>query len=103
MSGADWPMQDPPNTACFTTATILDGSDWVGMVTHDEDDGAWQFLPYRGVDESTVGKLVALRNMLDRDPTLLEPATTLDYGERAWRESLDSPWRYQRRTDATAP
>jgi hypothetical protein len=43
---ATWPFSDPPNAAVFTSKKILDDNDWIQTVTHDEDDGAWQFHPY---------------------------------------------------------
>ena len=40
----DWPFSDPPNVAVFTTGQVVRGERAVLYVSHDADDGAWQFL-----------------------------------------------------------
>jgi len=40
----EWPFADPPNVATFTTCKVLNEDHPRLLVTHDEDDGAWQFL-----------------------------------------------------------
>lgn len=45
-----WPFEDPQNVAVFTVRSILDGDDWIYYVTHDEEDGAWQFTPPCGAN-----------------------------------------------------
>ena len=39
-----WPFDSPPNVACFTVRSIVDGVKPVLMASRDADDGAWQFL-----------------------------------------------------------
>lgn len=90
---ADWPFADPPNVAVFTTRSIIERGAWIARVSHDEDDGAWQFH-----DDDPAPKhedeamLVSLRSMVERDPTLVELAD-LPEGSRAWRAAVDAPWR----------
>ena len=87
---ADWPFEDSPNVATITTASIMDGSSWIALVSHDEDDGCWQFIGPRGPDEEPA-KLVGLRRVLERDPTIGELAD-LPLGWRAWWAGPASPW-----------
>src|SRR5262245_5966479 len=39
-----WPFADPEDTAVITLDRILRGESTLRLVTHDEDDGSWQFL-----------------------------------------------------------
>lgn len=88
---ADWPFDDPPNVATITTRGILDGSDWIAHVSHDDDDGAWQFIGTVGakMDEAM---LVGLSHVLESDRSVAELAD-LPLGWRAWRDGPDSPWK----------
>src|SRR6266436_1510850 len=86
-----WPFLDPPNTAVFTSVRILDEGDWVHYVTHDEEDGAWQFHPSHGPSDMKEAAIVSLRSMVDLDPRIEELAD-LPLGWHAWRDSADAPW-----------
>jgi len=48
----DWPFEDMPNTAALTTSDVLEANAPILHVTHDADDGSWQFLPGRAVSTS---------------------------------------------------
>jgi hypothetical protein len=43
MNAAGWPFDDPENTAVFTTQHVLEYGQPIVRVTHDVEDGAWQF------------------------------------------------------------
>jgi len=96
-----WPFDDPPNVAVFTTKSIAFGRQPVLLVTHNEEDGAWQFLPGGGAGHLKDAALVSLREMIERDGTLAELAD-LPVGWRAWRESPDSPWLRAWSTDSSS-
>ena len=98
----NWPFEDPPNVMVFTTKTVAFSRQPVLLVTHDDDDGAWQFLPREGAGDEKDAAVVTLRTMIERDPTLAQLAD-LPLGWRAWRESLDSPWQRKRATMGDAP
>lgn len=86
----DWPFDDPPNTASFTTKFVLDGSP-ILRVYHDYD-GGWQF--HGSPDHPTtmdVAQLVSLGGMIGRDPSLT-PLHDLPFGWRATRASVGAPW-----------
>jgi len=70
-------------------------------VTHNEEDGAWQFLPREGAGDVKDAALVSLREMIERDRTLAELAD-LPVGWRALRESPASPWLRKWSTDASS-
>jgi hypothetical protein len=86
----EWPFEDPPNTASITTRQVLEGAP-VLRVTHDADDGGWQFL-CGTTNDTADGRVVGLGRMCDRDGSLLEVAD-LPEGWHAWRERVGAPWR----------
>jgi len=87
-----WPFADPPNTAVFTTNGILDRQEWIYLVTHDSEDGAWQFHHARDNElRTTEAVVVALHRILEIDPAVAKLAD-LPLGWQAWRESKDAEW-----------
>jgi hypothetical protein len=96
---ADWPFADPPNVAVFTSVRLLEGEEWVHYVTHDLDDGAWQFHPYSGPTSEKESVIISLAEMLDLEPRISELAD-LPIGWHAWREKRDAEW--MRATNETA-
>ena len=91
----DWPFDESTNVATLTTRGVIDGTDWIAVASHDEDDGAWQFVGSRGprMDEAM---LVALREVFDRDASIADVAD-LPLGWRAWRDAPDAPWQRAQR------
>ena len=87
----EWLFEDPPNVATITTKGILEKQDPILFVTHDADDGMWQFLPGFEVDEDD-SKVVSLASVIKIDPSLHE-LHDLPLGWTAERDSLDDPWR----------
>ena len=67
-----WPFEDTPNTASITTRQVLDGAP-ILLVTHDADDGSWQFL-CGTTNDTADGRVVGLGEMYGRDTTLGELA-----------------------------
>jgi len=91
-----WPFDEPTNLAVFSVATVLEGKVPIGLVTHDDDDGTWQFLPSAGVDEQSEAVVVALEEIYRQDPSVGDLAD-LPYGWRAWRECAESPWHREKK------
>jgi len=83
-------FNDLEDTTVFTTRPVTEMSYPVLVVSHDADDGAWQFLcgttndPKDGVSER-------LGRMLERHPEL-EALADLPLGWIAWREDETSGW-----------
>ena len=40
----DFPFEDAPNTACIVCRHVLDKEKAITYISHDADDGMWQFL-----------------------------------------------------------
>lgn len=88
----EWPFADPPNVAVFTTRAIVEEGAWIAFVSHDEEDGAWQFHDAGpGSAEVEEARIVSLRHIVDRDPTLCD-ILDLPPGGRATRDTPASPW-----------
>lgn len=85
-----WLFPDPPNTACFTTRHVLNGSP-ILRVYHDYD-GDWQFHgdPSQS-DNDEDAKLVCLFEVVGSDASLAE-LYDLPYGWRAERTLTVSQW-----------
>jgi hypothetical protein len=90
MADPDWPFSDPPETEAFTLARIAEGDAPIRLVTHDADDGAWQFLDGEAVLESDAA-LVPLGLLAALDRSILELAD-LPLGWYATRPEPGAPW-----------
>ncbi|QDV35487.1 hypothetical protein [Tautonia plasticadhaerens] len=89
-----WPFPDPPGTEAITLDRILSGDSPLRLVSHDEEDGAWQFLDGEHVFEEDA-VVVALGEILQFDPGLAELAD-LPVGWSAWRATPGAAWRRAR-------
>jgi Domain of unknown function (DUF4262) len=85
----NWKFSDPPHTGAYLSKAVHASTESVTYVSHDEDDGAWQFLGDSMTD--TGGVLVCLHHPLDSDPTLTELAD-LPAGWCAERSKPGEPW-----------
>lgn len=85
-----WPFPDPPETGAITLDRILSGEAPLRLVSHDEEDGAWQFLDGDHVFEEDA-VVVALGEIVQFDPDLARLAD-LPVGWHAWRATPDEPW-----------
>jgi hypothetical protein len=86
----NWPFEASRNTAVMTTWSVLKAQAPILLVTHDADDGGWQFLPGGTVGMSDAA-IVGLGEMCRRDPTLMDLAD-LPEGWRASRTRPGTPW-----------
>jgi hypothetical protein len=97
---SDWKFSDPPHTGVYVSKAVQERSEPVTYVSHDADDGAWQFLG-DSVAESG-GVLVCLHHPIDEDQSLAELAD-LPLGWCAERDVRGEPWcRYERQTEGGA-
>lgn len=85
-----WPFADPPETEVITLGRILKGDAPLRLVTHDEDDGSWQFLDGEQVFEEDAA-LVSLGFMATLEPGILELGD-LPIGWCARRDTPEGPW-----------
>lgn len=88
----EWKFSDPPNVAVFVDRGIFSRDDWIAYVSHDDEDGSWQFHNSEPgpVDDDDI-MIVGLQKVVKRDESILELAD-LPEGWHAWRSSKSSPW-----------
>jgi hypothetical protein len=90
----DWPFDQPRDCAVFTLRQVLDGTEPILLVSHDLEDHSWQFI---GSSDASLddARVVALEEMVDLDPTILEVAD-LPPGWQAVRKRPGLAWRRRR-------
>lgn len=91
----EWPFKDPQNVAVFTSKNIVKKANWIQFVSHDEDDGAWQFHPLGGTEEEDAS-VVSLKEIVEIDPSVAS-LFDLPLGWRAWRETKDDNWQREKK------
>ena len=63
-------FQEPENTACFTCDHVVNGTHPILFVTHDSDDGGWQFLCGTENHDESNARILGLKEITEIDPTL---------------------------------
>jgi predicted adenylyl cyclase CyaB len=87
-----WRFPDSEATEVITLNRILAGESSVLLVTHDQEDGAWQFLDGEHVIEDD-GVIVRPGEMVQFDPSL-EVLADLPRGWHAWRSTPSERWQF---------
>lgn len=84
-------FNDFPDTMVITLKEILDGKKPVLYVSHDEEDGMWQFLD--GSDELDIdnARIITLEEILGVDSSL-SSLLDLSIGWKAERVDRDTKW-----------
>ena len=86
-----WPFADPKNAIALTMPEVAEGKNPILLVTHDADEGTWQFHDGRDDPDPNQGIVVCLEHVYAIDPSVGELAD-LPLGWRAWRDKPDQPW-----------
>jgi hypothetical protein len=97
----NWKFPDPPHARAFLSETVHKATEAVTYVSHDAEDGAWQFL---GDSMSDGGGpvLSCLHHPIDRDPSIAELAD-LPLGWYAERTMPGEPWIRKQHSNEDAP
>ena len=66
----DFPFYDAPNTATIICCHIIDDGKPILYVSHDEDDGMWQFL-CGSTHDTDEARLVSLKEAFDLDNSVV--------------------------------
>ena len=90
-SSGEWPFEDPPNVAVFTTVDIVRARKPILYVSHEADDGSWQFHSGDAVSVKDA-MVVALAEITKIDPSIAGLAN-LPVGWCATRKTQDSAWK----------
>src|SRR5687767_14445355 len=86
----DWPFDEPENVATMTVRQVTHEGHPILLVSHDAEDGMWQFLTGDPVDMADV-LIVGLREVYRIDPSIGELAD-LPLGWEATRSSPGARW-----------
>jgi len=84
-------FEEPENTACIACKHVVEESAPILHVTHDEDDGMWQFMCGAESHETEDGMVITLMNAVRLDPTIND-LYEMPMGVGAERECKGSQW-----------
>ena len=85
-------FKESDNTAVFTTKFVIIDKKDITRVTHDKEDGAWQFFSNDHFENfEDVAKIVGLGQMIKIDSSILELADMKE-GYVAHRNSKSDKW-----------
>ena len=90
-----FPFDDAPNTATIVCRHIFNGENPILYVSHDEDDGMWQFL-CGNTHKSEEAKVVSLKEVFELDNSVEEVAD-MPCGYYAIREKAEDSWIIRKR------
>jgi len=85
-------FSESTNTACFVCSHVLEENAPILYVTHDEDDGVWQFLCGGENHETQHARIVALGEIAKIDLSINE-LYDMPLGVGASRESINGQWK----------
>ena len=86
----DWPFKDPINLAVISIRQIVFAKQPILHVTHDADDGGWQFLGAETPSEKDA-TVVCLKEIVEIDPSVLK-LSDMPVGWEAWRRDKNDEW-----------
>ena len=85
-------FNEPLDTAVFTTKFVLDENRDITYVTHEEEDGVWQFFSDdKFEDFEEVAKVIGLGEIIEIDNSILALAE-MPEGYYAFRRSIKDKW-----------
>ncbi len=87
-----FPFKDSEDVAVFACCHIIDEGADICYVSHDEDDGAWQFLCDRDNHEDFEGRVISLKEAFEIDNSIGELAD-LKLGCEAVRDGKTLSWK----------
>ncbi|WP_081493470.1 immunity protein Imm33 domain-containing protein [Herbaspirillum sp. CF444] len=88
----NWLFADPPNMAVISHRRIVERENSISFVSHDEDDGGWQFLPNSdGALDASEAVVASFKSIVDIDSSIVELAD-LPLGWCARRPSQTEQW-----------
>ncbi len=86
----EFPFNDASNTATITCSHVAEGHRPILYVSHDEEDGMWQFLCGKQHEESEA-RIVSLYSIFMLDHSIAELAG-MPHGYVAGRKNKEAEW-----------
>ncbi|MCC6373058.1 MAG: DUF2185 domain-containing protein [Bacteroidia bacterium] len=84
-------FSEPQNTACFTCDHVINKKRPILSVTHDAEDGSWQFMCGHDDHDESNAKVVSLKQITEIDNTI-NALSNMPLGCGADRESGNDEW-----------
>ena len=91
----EFPFYDVPNTTSIICCHIIDNGAPILYVSHDEDDGMWQFLCGK-THETEEAKLVSLKSVFELDNSF-GILNDMPCGYYAERKTQNDDWNIRKR------
>ena len=91
MFNKKWPFKDKKDVITITTKGIIEEGKPILYVSHDEDDGMWQFLDGTGLTEEDA-RVVSLKEIYELDSSIGD-ISTMPCGWNAWMDNEDDEWK----------
>lgn len=85
-----FPFEDAPNTATITCCHVIERNSNILHVSHDEEDGMWQFLCGKKHDKSEA-RIVSLYSIFTLDKSITQLAD-MPCGYIAERKNIEEDW-----------
>ena len=90
-----FPFREPENTAVITCCHIIENGADILYVSHDAEDGMWQFL-CGGTHTQEQARVVSLNEIFTLDNTISELAS-MPCGYIAERKNKNSKWKIKKK------
>ena len=88
----NFPFNEQENVAVFTCCHIVNEGADISYVSHDENDGAWQFLCNLESHQNSDANIVSLKLIFELDNSIGELAS-MPLGSYATRIDKNSTWK----------
>ena len=85
-------FQDAENTVCFVCDHVLNKERPILNVTHDIEDGIWQFMCGQHDHDESNAKIISLKQATEIDNTIND-LYEMPLGVGAERESISDKWK----------
>lgn len=95
MFNKKWPFKDKKDVITISTKGIIEEEKTILYVTHDEDDGMWQFHDGSDLNEEDA-RVVSLKEVYELDSTIGN-LSSMPFGWYAWRDSIDDEWKMEQK------
>ncbi|MGP1908404.1 hypothetical protein ACTSEZ_09525 [Metabacillus sp. JX24] len=89
-------FKDSPDTMVITIKQIMDRTQTVLYVSHDKEDGMWQFLDGSMVFDTDDARIVTLEEMIEIDDSLAS-ISDLPHGWIAERDDRKAIWKRRKK------
>ena len=92
IQNSEYKFQDTENTACFVCDHVLNKERPILNITHDLEDGFWQFMCGQNDHDESNAKIISLKQATEIDNTIND-LYEMPLGVGAERVSIKDKWK----------